>query len=129
MCRYTVAKGVCVQKGGVMSGSGSGAGFGGGVADDDISCEALVIATHLISPKENVIAQIAVNTLLEVGVQETTDSKIHVVVSYKGQVAGNIVSTQVQRLRECIQGGTKYVAKVVSINEGDVRVRISASKD
>jgi hypothetical protein len=111
-----------------MSGSGSGAGFGGGVTDDDISCEALVIATHLISPKENVIAQIAVNTLLEVGV-ETKDNKIHVVVSHKGHVAGNIVSTQVQRLRECIQGGTKYVAKVVSINEGDVRVRISASKD
>lgn len=104
--------------------SGSGGGFGGGASDDtQIACERLIIETTISSPKEAVIKNLSVNDILQVGLEQSGSTSV-VVLSYKGDKAGGITHAQTNRLRECIQGGTQYIATVISKSDGQVRVRI-----
>lgn len=105
-----------------MSGSSGG---GGGNEPPNSSCESLVFETLLSSPKPNVIAQLGVGTILSVGTQQSGGVTV-VVVLHQGQVAGGLASPQVARLRECIAQGTQYEARVLSISNGQVRVRVKA---
>lgn len=105
-----------------MSGSGGG---GGGPDTPVYSCEDLVIDTQLSSPKDQVVDKIKVGDVLEVAVQ-TKGGTTSVVVLHKGKVAGGLASPQLQQLRECINEGTDYHAKVTSKNGGQVRVRVEA---
>ncbi len=108
-----------------MSGSGS-SGYSGNF-EPVSSCENLVIDTQLSSPKDDVIDSINVNDVLDVATQQAGATTV-VVVIHQGQVAGGVASPQVQRLRECIAQGTEYEATVLSKNDGQVRVRISAKR-
>lgn len=109
-----------------MSGSGGG---GGGFAVPTGTCETLVIDTLLSSPKADVIARINLGDVLDVRTQigEGT-ATVTVVVLHEGNVAGGLAAPLLQRLRECIDGGTQYVARVTAIREGLVRVRVSAAR-
>lgn len=107
-----------------MSGSGGG---GGGFSVPAGTCETLVIDTLLSSPKDDVIAEIDVGDLLAV----TTlidGGTTTVVVLHEGQVAGGLAAPLLQRLRECLEGGTQYVARVTAIRDGMVRVRVFATR-
>lgn len=103
------------------SGSTGGIGFSTGAS----SCESLVISTQLNSPKPAVVAQINVGDTLEVTIQQV-GAAAAVVALYRGQLAGGLASPDLQKLRECLAGGTQYVATVVGKNDGQVTVRISA---
>lgn len=104
--------------------SGSGGGGYGGFNEPEISCENLIIETQLTSPRENVIAKIGVNTVLDVSLEQAGPSAV-VVLTHQGEVAGGIASPQMTRLRECIQLGTRYSATVTAKSDGHVQVRIS----
>lgn len=106
-----------------MSGSGD-SGYSGGYQDFQISCEKLVIDTQLSSPKEEVINKIRVGQVLDVGIKKEADKSL-VVVLVGSAVAGGVASPQIHQLRECIEKGTFYEARVQSIKDGQVRVRIS----
>jgi hypothetical protein len=84
----------------------------------------LDISTQLSSPKAAVIAGIAVGEVLDVALQPGVNTVV--VVLRKGQVAGGLASPDVQRLRECLEGGTQYGAKVVEVNGAQVKVRVRA---
>lgn len=109
-----------------MSGSGGGGGGGGGFDSPPDSCAALVFDTQLSSPKQAVVTAIQVGDELLVATQTVGGTTV-VVVLHKGQVAGGLASPLVQRLRECMAGGTQYVATVTAKNDGQVRVRVKAA--
>jgi hypothetical protein len=104
-----------------MSGSGGGGGGGGGAADWDISCDTLIIETQLTSPNAAVIAGIQVNEVLPVESRQMNGMTV-VVVVHNGQDAGGLAAPQLPRLRECMNAGTQYEAKVLSKSNGQVRV-------
>jgi len=105
-----------------MSGSSAG---GGGFDAPPGNCEDLVIETQLSSPKEEVVDSIRVGNILAVATHTKGGTTV-VVVLHKGKVAGGLASPLVQRLRECINTGTQYQAKVLAKNDGQVRVRVTA---
>jgi len=107
-----------------MSGSGGGGGVGG--YEPSIStCDSLVIETLLSSPKPSVVANLSLGAILLVQTQQSGGVTV-VVLLYQNEVAGGLASPQVARLRECIEQGTQYQANVISISNGQVRVRIKA---
>jgi hypothetical protein len=108
-----------------MSGSGGGGG-GGGFDPPGSSCADLEFDTQLSSPKPAVVTQLKVNDLLDVVTQVVAGATV-VVALHKGQVAGGLASPLVQRLRECIDGGTAFTARVLSVNSGQVRVHVEAT--
>ncbi|MBX9705862.1 MAG: hypothetical protein K5Q00_06360 [Gammaproteobacteria bacterium] len=109
-----------------MSGSG-GSGYSGGGQEYQINCENLVIDTQLSSPKEDVILKINVGDILEVGLQKSNQTSI-VVVLFQNEIAGGVASPQLSQLRSCLEAGTTYIAKVQSINGGQVKVTISVKR-
>lgn len=105
-----------------MSGS-DGSRIGGGFEPVN-SCDSLVIETQLSSPKGDVIKKIKVGDILDVTTKKSGGVTV-VVVIYQNEIAGGIAAPQLAKLRECIEQGTEYGAKVVAINGGQVRVRIA----
>ncbi|HET8899628.1 MAG TPA: hypothetical protein VFN09_12725 [Rhodanobacteraceae bacterium] len=107
-----------------MSGS-SGGGFGGGFERSGVSCEDLIINTQLGSPRAAVIPSLQIGTELDVQVQQQNNISV-VVLVLNNQIAGGITAPEVQQLRECIQAGTVYAARVTNISGAHVGVRIAA---
>lgn len=103
--------------------SGSGDGFGGAGDDAPIVCERLIIETAISSPKELVIKTLSANDVLRVELERVGATSV-VVLTYGDEKAGGVTHAQTNRLRECIQAGTKYIATVISRSDGQVRVRI-----
>lgn len=87
------------------------------------SCLTLAFNTQLASPKALVVSQLAVNDLLDV-VFFSTNNQQTVVALYNGQEAGGIVDTRLSQLRNCLNDGEQYQAKVVQITGGQVTVRV-----
>lgn len=107
-----------------MSGSsGSSGGIGYSTGAD--SCESLVITTQLNSPKPAVVEKICVGDKLDV-VTVQMGATTAVVAMHGGDLAGGLASPDLQKLRECLAGGTYYVATVIGKNDGQVTVRVSA---
>jgi len=105
-----------------MSGSGAG---GVGYEDDEIDCEKLVFDTQISSPKEDVVSKLEEGDVLEVRL-ENIDTTMVVVVRHNGKIAGGLASPALKRLRECMVQGTIYKALVLQVDDGQVRVRVSA---
>ena len=104
----------------------SGSGGGSSTWDTPISsCDRLVIETQLSSPQPGVVATLRVGDVLEVALQQSGAVAV-VVVLQNGVMAGGIAATSLTQLRECIEGGTMYGATVISVNGGQIRVRIAA---
>lgn len=87
------------------------------------ACDQLTFTAQLASPKEDIVAQLKVDDRLDVAFGEQHGQAV-VQVLWNGQVAGGIAAQQVQRLRQCLTGGTMYSARVLSINNGQVRVSV-----
>lgn len=92
---------------------------------DQVSCEDLVINTQLGSPKAAVVAKLKVGYELDVELENAKDTTL-VVAKFENQIAGGLTSPELARLRSCLAGGTRYIAKVQSITGGQVRVKVSA---
>jgi hypothetical protein len=98
---------------------------GGGNPPPQGNCQSLVIDTQISSPKAAVIAGISVGDLLDVALDKGSDIVV-VVVLFKGKVAGGIAAPLLPRLRECMEQGVAYSARVTARHDALVRVRIAA---
>lgn len=105
-----------------MSGSGGGGGGGGG-GDNPPQCETLVFVTQLVSTVPAVVALLKVGDVLDV-VLAIMKGQTIVQVLHNGQVAGGLTGLDANRLRACMDDGHQYKATVLTINGGQVRVRV-----
>jgi hypothetical protein len=104
-----------------MSGNGNTGGGGGG--NSDTQCEDLSFETQLSSPKADVVQGLGPGQVLDVRLTQQ-GSVYTIVVMRDDRLAGGLTAPAVQRLRECILKGYLYGATVLSVNEGQVRVRV-----
>ena len=107
--------------------SGSGGSGGGGVFDPPpTDCRMLTFTTQLSSPKASVVKWLKENDVLDIATQVV--GMVTVVVALRsGEVAGGLASPLVQKLRECIEAGIGFKAQVLSVDRGQVRVRVRAA--
>lgn len=103
--------------------SGSGGGGGGGGDPHPPSCETLAFVTQLVSTVPTVVATMKVGDVLDVALSSMKGQTI-VQVLHNGQVAGGLTGLDANRLRACMDDGHPYKATVLSINGGQVRVRV-----
>lgn len=107
-----------------MTGSNGSRFGGGGAVRTEIACERLSFDTQLSSPKPAVVAQLKVDDVLAVEIDQQGPAQV-VVIKLGNQIAGGITSPKMVRLLECLQAGSTYQATVTSISGGQVSVRIS----
>lgn len=105
-----------------MSGSGGGGG-GGGVPPNNSPCETLRFEAQLTSPQPAVVATLRPGEVLDIVVASMGGLAV-VQVLKAGQVAGGLTGPDATRLRNCVDQGHAYNASVVSVNGGQVRVRV-----
>jgi len=98
----------------------------GGPISPGGSCESLVIDTLLASPKLKVIEDVSTGDVLEVTLGSNDAGQKVVEVRFQGQLAGGLASPAISRLRECMEGGTRYQARVTGKRDALVRVRVTA---
>lgn len=98
----------------------------GGPISPGGSCESLVIDTMLASPRQTVVTEISIGDVLDVILAETSTGERVVQVRFREQLAGGLASPAIGRLRECIEGGTQYQARVTGKRDALVRVRVTA---
>jgi len=105
-----------------MSGGGGGGG-GGGRINDETPCDRLQFEAQLTNPQPATVATLAPNEVLDVVLN--TRQNVLVVEVHKGeQLVGGLAGPDATRLRNCIGEGHSYVAVVLAVNGGQVRVRV-----
>lgn len=103
--------------------SGGGGGSGGGGTRDDSPCETLAFNAQLTSPQPAIVGRLSQGDVLSVVVTNMRGQVVVQVLS-DGQVAGGLTGPEATRLRNCVDQGHTYNAIVVSVNGGQVRVRV-----
>ena len=103
--------------------SGGGGGGGGGRINDETPCDRLQFEAQLTNPQPARVATLAPNEVLDV-VLNTRQNVLVVEVHKGGQLVGGLAGPDATRLRNCIGEGHSYVAVVLSVNGGQVRVRV-----
>ncbi|MBJ9948682.1 hypothetical protein I5729_06110 [Acinetobacter bereziniae] len=106
-----------------MSGSGGG---GGTPIPDFQSCEDLAINVQLSSPKEAIVSKLTEGDILRIGFESNNITTVY--AFYEDDIAGGIAAPVIGKLRECLRSGTKYQGRVLEVNQGQVRVKITAIK-
>lgn len=105
-----------------MSGGGGGGGTSSG---DSVSpCETLRFDAQLTSPQPAVVQNLKQGEVLTVAVATMKGQLVVQVRKKSGQIAGGLTGPDATRLRQCIELGHEYKATVLTINGGQVRVRI-----
>jgi hypothetical protein len=118
-CNWHVNKN---HKGDEMSGSGGGTW----VNEPTDDCATLAQFTTLNSPNQAVLKKLKKGDLLEISVRQAGKAVV-VEAAYKGEVAGTITSSINQRLAECIDKGSNYVAEVrEDVKGGACKVHVHA---
>lgn len=105
--------------------SGSGGGSGTPILNFQ-SCEDLAIIVQLSSPKEVIVSKLKEGYILSIDFFSNNISTIYAL--YEGKIAGGIATPILTKLRECLLSGTKYQGEVLEINQGQVRIKITAIK-
>lgn len=103
-----------------MSGSG---GSYLGPSTPTTSCTALQFDTQLASPKAPVVAQLSVGDILDIVFALPGNQQI-VSALWSGAEAGGIVDPHLNQLRNCMSQGEQYIARVLRLGGGQVRVRV-----
>ena len=104
----------------------SGSGGGDWVKEPTDDCATLAQFTTLNSPNQAVLKNLKKGDLLEINVRPAGKAVI-VEALYKGQVAGTITSSIIQRLAGCMEKGFKYVAEVrEEVKGGACKVHVHA---
>jgi hypothetical protein len=94
----------------------------------ETACDMLYLQTQLASPKEDIVNQIGIGDLLDIGLA-SLNNQVVAVATWRGQIAGGIASPRVIRLIACIESGTSYMATVLDKNGAQVVLRISPIKE
>lgn len=87
------------------------------------SCATLQFDTQLASPKVSVVANLAVNDILDIVLSQSASQQT-IVALWNGAEAGGIVDPLLSQLRNCMNEGEQYQARVLHISGGQVRLRI-----
>jgi hypothetical protein len=106
-----------------MSGSGGGGGGGGGDGGGPSPCETLRFDAQLVSTQAGVVATLTPGDVLDIALAVLKGQTI-VQVLKSGQVAGGLTGPDANRLRGCIEDGHDFHATVLTVNGGQVRVRV-----
>ncbi len=104
-----------------MSGSGGGGGGGGG--SQPSACETLRFDAQLVSTQPAVVSTLHLGNVLDVALAVLKGQTIVQVLS-NGQVVGGLTGLDANRLRVCIEDGHDFKATVLTVNGGQVRVRV-----
>ncbi len=102
-----------------MSGSG---GSYLGPSEPTTSCATLQFDTQLASPKAQVVALIQPNHTLDIAFAPTGNQVVCAL--WQGQEVGSIVDPHLNQLRNCMNQGEQYQARVLHVSGGQVRVRV-----
>lgn len=105
-----------------MTGSGRSVGNGDG-GGQETPCESVRFDNQLTSPQPAVVATISVGDILDV-VLVTMNGQRVIQALKNGNIAGGLAGLDANRLRICIDDGHVYKATVLSVNGGQVRVRV-----
>lgn len=107
-----------------MSGPGNSGSSWVNPSPQDENCAGLIFNTNLASPQSAVINDLEEGDLLNVkAVREQGPIQAF---DAQDRLAGSIISRQQVRLLNCINGGTEYVAQVLSIEGGQCNVEVRA---
>lgn len=101
----------------------SGSGRGGGGDPIPGNCDDLSFETQLTSPQTAVVATIVVGDVLTVLLANVQGQRV-VQVLKGSQVAGGLTGPDALAMRNCMDQGHDYLAEVLNINGGQVRVRV-----
>ncbi len=92
---------------------------------EKFSCERLVITTVLTNPVMAIIQNLHIGDILDIEIVPNTG----VIAKANGQTAGivQVVSYTMDKLIDCIEGGTVYIGTVIDldITNGVCRIKIS----
>lgn len=103
-----------------MSGSGGGGSWS---SDSEIACIRLRFKTQIATPQANTIGLLHVGSVLDVTVMNMGGA-VAVAVFLQGALIGGLAGGLVNRLRECLLGGTRFKATVQAINGPQILVEI-----
>lgn len=101
--------------------SGSGGSYLGSDSPSD-SCATLRFDTQLASPKAQVVALLQVGNDLDLAFGQGGNQVV--IALWQGMDAGGIVDPHLNQLRNCMNQGEQFKARVLSITGGQVRVRV-----
>lgn len=104
-----------------MSGGGPSSTSNGG--DESVPCDNLSFTTTISSPQEDEIRDLQPDTTLPI---QYRDGRVLIVSEHTGNTVGSINWPGIDRLIECMEAGTTYAARVLSVNGGQVRIRVTA---
>lgn len=104
--------------------SGSGGGGGGGVPDPRSPCGELKFTILVSGPQPVAVAALKPGDVLIIDVAQQ-GAQMVVRVLRNGALVGGLVGPDATRLRNCIENGHSYQAKVLSINGGQVRLEVT----
>lgn len=103
--------------------SGSGGGGGGSDFEPVKDCGSISFNTDINSPQEGAIEDLEVANRLDV----VLNNNIVIVVRQDtGDTIGSVNWSSIARLIECLQDGFEYVAVIRDIQDGLIKVHISA---
>ena len=103
--------------------SGSGGGSGGSNFEPVKDCGSISFNTDVNSPQEHAIVGLEAQDKLDVILSNNT---VIVVRRDTGDILGSVNWSSIARLIECLQDGFEYVAVVRDIQDGLIKVHISA---
>jgi len=101
-----------------MSGS-SGGGYVPSVRTN-FDCDTGVILTNLSSIDITVLVRCSIGDILHVRIEHD----IVIVEDGNGEILGSVVHANVVELKECIEAGSSYAAKILNITGTSCRVKI-----
>jgi hypothetical protein len=115
------------REGAAMSGSG-GSGGGGSRPDEGlVDCESLIFEAVVSSVQPDALAALLVGEILRVVLESPQGTRmIALRREAEDLLVGTLTTGSVTQLLRCIQQGVEFVAEVLSIEEGIIRVRIHA---
>ena len=103
-----------------MSGSG---GSGGPSPDPVLDCAKISFNTDINSPNQQAMEGLNVQDRLSV---ELRDNKVVVIRQDTEDILGSINWSSIARLIQCLHDGFEFVAVIQSIQDGLIKVHISA---
>lgn len=112
-----------------------GGGYSGGYSDYEMpvkedynnpdTCQSLSFEVTLSSVDARVLSAVIIGEILPV---VATSVRGPLVVMKEDRILGTVLSSKEAALLTCIQNGTEYQAKIISINGGECKVKIYAQK-